>query len=125
MRGNLMGKRVDFSARTVITGDPNLALDELGVPWGIALNLTFPETVTPHNIERWVGAWGWGAGCWGPWLWVATAAGQGPGWLQGPPAGRPTLPGLAVALLQPLPPWPAHPPPLPYPRPRLQHAAAG
>lgn len=28
------------------------ALDELGVPWGIALNLTFPETVTPHNIER-------------------------------------------------------------------------
>ena len=39
---------------TVITGDPNLALDELGVPWGIALNLTFPETVTPHNIERWV-----------------------------------------------------------------------
>jgi DNA-directed RNA polymerase II subunit RPB1 len=55
-----MGKRVDFSARTVITGDPNLALDELGVPWGIALNLTFPETVTPHNIERWVGASGGG-----------------------------------------------------------------
>lgn len=52
MRGNLMGKRVDFSARTVITGDPNLALDELGVPWGIALNLTFPETVTVHNIEK-------------------------------------------------------------------------
>ncbi|KAL4452229.1 hypothetical protein ABPG75_007891 [Micractinium tetrahymenae] len=52
VRGNLMGKRVDFSARTVITGDPNLALDELGVPWGIALNLTFPETVTLHNIER-------------------------------------------------------------------------
>ena len=47
----MMGKRVDFSARTVITGDPNLALDELGVPWGIALNLTFPETVTPHNID--------------------------------------------------------------------------
>lgn len=52
VRGNLMGKRVDFSARTVITGDPNLALDELGVPWSIALTLTFPETVTPHNIER-------------------------------------------------------------------------
>lgn len=52
VRGNLMGKRVDFSARTVITGDPNLALDELGVPWGIALNLTFPETVTPHNIAK-------------------------------------------------------------------------
>ena len=52
VRGNLMGKRVDFSARTVITGDPNLALDELGVPWAIALNLTFPEVVTPHNMEK-------------------------------------------------------------------------
>ncbi|KAK2079991.1 hypothetical protein QBZ16_002386 [Prototheca wickerhamii] len=51
VRGNLMGKRVDFSARTVITGDPNLALDELGVPWSIALTLTFPEMVTPHNID--------------------------------------------------------------------------
>jgi DNA-directed RNA polymerase II subunit RPB1 len=51
VRGNLMGKRVDYSARTVITGDPNLALDELGVPWGIALNLTFPEVVTPHNVD--------------------------------------------------------------------------
>ena len=32
LRGNLMGKRVDFSARTVITPDPNLDLDQLGVP---------------------------------------------------------------------------------------------
>lgn len=32
MRGNLMGKRVDFSARTVISGDPNISIDELGVP---------------------------------------------------------------------------------------------
>jgi DNA-directed RNA polymerase II subunit RPB1 len=46
-----MGKRVDFSARTVITPDPNLSLDELGVPISIALNLTFPETVTSHNID--------------------------------------------------------------------------
>ncbi|XP_051201329.1 DNA-directed RNA polymerase II subunit RPB1 [Lolium perenne] len=52
VRGNLMGKRVDFSARTVITPDPNISIDELGVPWSIALNLTFPETVTPYNIER-------------------------------------------------------------------------
>ena len=55
MRGNLMGKRVDFSARTVISGDPNIALDELGVPWSIALNLTYPEAVTAHNIERYGG----------------------------------------------------------------------
>lgn len=43
LRGNLMGKRVDFSARTVITGDPNLALDEVGVPKSIAMTLTYPE----------------------------------------------------------------------------------
>ena len=47
-----MGKRVDFSARTVITPDPTINIDELGVPWSIALNLTIPETVTPYNIER-------------------------------------------------------------------------
>lgn len=47
-----MGKRVDFSARTVITPDPTINIDELGVPWSIALNLTYPETVTPYNIER-------------------------------------------------------------------------
>ncbi|XLU31412.1 hypothetical protein S245_067478, partial [Arachis hypogaea] len=52
IRGNLMGKRVDFSARTVITPEPNINIDELGVPWSIALNLTYPETVTPYNIER-------------------------------------------------------------------------
>lgn len=52
VRGNLMGKRVDFSARTVITPDPTINIDELGVPWSIALNLTYPETVTPYNLER-------------------------------------------------------------------------
>ncbi|KAJ3106572.1 DNA-directed RNA polymerase II subunit rpb1 [Phlyctochytrium bullatum] len=52
LRGNLMGKRVDFSARTVITGDPNLMVDQVGVPRSIARNLTFPETVTPFNIDR-------------------------------------------------------------------------
>lgn len=51
LRGNLMGKRVDFSARTVITPDPNLDLDQLGVPKSIAMNVTFPEVVTPHNID--------------------------------------------------------------------------
>jgi len=47
-----MGKRVDFSARTVITPDPNLALDQVGVPKTIATNLTLPETVTPYNLEK-------------------------------------------------------------------------
>lgn len=52
LRQNLMGKRVDFSARTVITGDPNLSLDEVGVPRSIARTLTYPESVTPFNIDR-------------------------------------------------------------------------
>ena len=52
IRGNLMGKRVDFSARTVITPDPNLAIDEVGVPRTIARNLTYPEIVTPFNINK-------------------------------------------------------------------------
>ncbi|KAK4542806.1 hypothetical protein LTR36_006182 [Oleoguttula mirabilis] len=52
LRGNLMGKRVDFSARTVITGDPNLSLDEVGVPRSIARTLTFPETVNAYNIGK-------------------------------------------------------------------------
>eukprot|EP01117_Protostelium_nocturnum_P012755 TRINITY_DN4718_c0_g2_i1.p1 TRINITY_DN4718_c0_g2~~TRINITY_DN4718_c0_g2_i1.p1 ORF type:complete len:1744 (-),score=622.93 TRINITY_DN4718_c0_g2_i1:65-5296(-) len=52
IRGNLMGKRVDFSARTVITADPNLSIDQLGVPRSIALNLTYPEIVTPFNIQK-------------------------------------------------------------------------
>lgn len=52
VRGNLMGKRVDFSARTVITPDPNLELDQLGVPLAIALNITIPVTVTPLNIDE-------------------------------------------------------------------------
>jgi len=52
LRQNLMGKRVDFSARTVITGDPNLSLDEVGVPFSTAKILTYPEVVTPYNIEK-------------------------------------------------------------------------
>lgn len=52
IRGNLMGKRVDFSARTVITPDPNLSIDELGVPLKIAMNLTFPEVVGPINRDE-------------------------------------------------------------------------
>jgi len=52
VRGNLMGKRVDFSARSVITPDPNIDVDQLGVPEEIAINLTFPEIVTQYNRDR-------------------------------------------------------------------------
>lgn len=51
VRGNLMGKRVDFSARSVITPDPNLSVTELGVPMKIALNLTKPVVVNKRNIS--------------------------------------------------------------------------
>jgi DNA-directed RNA polymerase II subunit RPB1 len=52
LRGNLMGKRVDFSARTVITGDPNIDVDEVGVPFSVAMTLTFPERVNVINKKR-------------------------------------------------------------------------
>lgn len=49
VRGNLMGKRVDYSARSVITPDPNLSIRELGVPKKIAMNLTTPVKVNARN----------------------------------------------------------------------------
>jgi len=51
IRGNLMGKRVDFSARSVITGDPNLSVKQLGVPMKIAKNLTKPVIVNDKNRD--------------------------------------------------------------------------
>lgn len=51
VRLNLMGKRVDFSGRTVITSDPYIDIDQLGVPLKIAMELTVPEEVTPYNIK--------------------------------------------------------------------------
>ena len=56
VRGNLMGKRVDYSARSVITPDANIDLDELGVPQEIAINLTFPEIVSIYNRDRLIAA---------------------------------------------------------------------
>jgi len=50
MRGNLMAKRVDFSARSVITADPNISIRELGVPMKIAKNITKPVVV--NNVNR-------------------------------------------------------------------------
>ncbi|TKA74890.1 hypothetical protein B0A49_06081, partial [Cryomyces minteri] len=51
-RGNLSGKRVDFSARTVISPDPNLGIDEVAVPLKVALNLTYPERVSRYNLKK-------------------------------------------------------------------------
>lgn len=51
-RGNLSGKRVDFSARTVISPDPNLGIDQVAVPVLVAKNMTYPERVQKHNLEK-------------------------------------------------------------------------
>ena len=51
MIAGIDSKRVNFSARTVITPDPTIDINELGVPLKIAMKVTFPEIVTPHNRE--------------------------------------------------------------------------
>ena len=53
VRNNLMGKRVDFSARSVIDGDPLISINQVGVPIEIAMNLTFPEIVNKYNGKYW------------------------------------------------------------------------
>jgi len=52
IRYNIQGKRVEFSARSVITPDPNISIAELGVPEKIAMNLTRPERVTEFNRQK-------------------------------------------------------------------------
>ncbi|MHA1368427.1 MAG: DNA-directed RNA polymerase subunit A' [Promethearchaeota archaeon] len=51
-RSNLSGKRVDFSARTVISPNPHLSINQVGVPKEIARELTVPIKVTEWNIEE-------------------------------------------------------------------------
>ncbi|MFC1723841.1 DNA-directed RNA polymerase subunit A', partial [Nanoarchaeota archaeon] len=51
IRHNLAGKRTNFSARTVISPDPMISLNEVGVPKTVAMKLTIPERVTEWNAE--------------------------------------------------------------------------
>ena len=78
-RKNMMGKRVNFACRSVISPDPYLGAGEIGVPPYFAARLSFPERVTPWNVEvrkntvLWIPAdslfeavealWLWGSGC--------------------------------------------------------------
>ena len=48
----MMGKRVNYAARSVISADPNLSTKEVGVPLFIAKKLTFPEPVNEYNFKR-------------------------------------------------------------------------
>ena len=50
VRGHLMGKRVDFSARSVISPDPVIDLDEVGIPMQVAMQITLPEKVCASNL---------------------------------------------------------------------------
>ena len=49
-RMNMMGKRVNFAARSVISPDPNIETNEIGVPLVFARKLTYPQPVTTHNF---------------------------------------------------------------------------
>eukprot|EP00268_Persea_americana_P026340 TRINITY_DN25729_c0_g1_i2.p1 TRINITY_DN25729_c0_g1~~TRINITY_DN25729_c0_g1_i2.p1 ORF type:complete len:1385 (-),score=229.29 TRINITY_DN25729_c0_g1_i2:420-4574(-) len=51
-RGNLSGKRVEFTGRTVISPDPNLKITEVAIPILMAQILTYPERVSNYNIEK-------------------------------------------------------------------------
>jgi DNA-directed RNA polymerase I subunit RPA1 len=66
-RMNMMGKRVNYAARSVISPDPNIETNEIGVPPVFAKKLTYPEPVTSHNfrdmqqavingVDKWPGA---------------------------------------------------------------------
>ncbi len=50
-RHNLAGKRVNYAARTVISPDPKIAFNEVGVPKIVAMELTVPERVTEWNMD--------------------------------------------------------------------------
>lgn len=51
-RQNLLGKRVEYSGRTVISPDPNCAIDEVIVPQDMAKILTYPERVNRYNLDK-------------------------------------------------------------------------
>lgn len=50
-RKNMMGKRVNFAARSVISPDPFIGTGEIGVPPYFAMRLSYPERVTAFNVE--------------------------------------------------------------------------
>lgn len=51
-RKHMMGKRVNYAARSVISPDPNIETNEIGVPPVFATKLTYPEPVTAYNIAE-------------------------------------------------------------------------
>lgn len=58
IRMNLMGKRTEFSARSVLSGDPNLSMNEIGIPPSVARTLTVPVKVNRYNLQTILGSGG-------------------------------------------------------------------
>ncbi|XP_052901763.1 DNA-directed RNA polymerase I subunit RPA1 [Anopheles moucheti] len=52
IRMNMMGKRVNHAARTVITPDPYIGIEEIGIPTRFAKKLSYPVPVTPWNVTE-------------------------------------------------------------------------
>uniref|UniRef100_A0A0E0Q036 DNA-directed RNA polymerase subunit n=1 Tax=Oryza rufipogon TaxID=4529 RepID=A0A0E0Q036_ORYRU len=52
LRQKMMGKRVNYACRSVISPDPYLAVNEIGIPPVFATRLTYPEKVTPWNARK-------------------------------------------------------------------------
>lgn len=52
IRLNMMGKRVNYAARTVITPDPLISVDEIGIPEIFARKLSYPVPVTSWNVTQ-------------------------------------------------------------------------
>ena len=48
----MMGKRVDYACRSVISPDPYINTNEIGVPLVFAMKLTYPQPVTPWNFQQ-------------------------------------------------------------------------
>ncbi len=51
-RRNILGKRVRYMIRSVITGDANIRINEIGIPVAAAKNIPYPETVSEDNIDE-------------------------------------------------------------------------
>jgi DNA-directed RNA polymerase I subunit RPA1 len=49
---NMMGKRVNFACRSVISPDLNINTNQIGVPEIFAKKLTYPQPVTPWNVHE-------------------------------------------------------------------------
>ncbi|KAL3692818.1 hypothetical protein R1sor_006469 [Riccia sorocarpa] len=53
LKAHILSKRSNYSARNIVNGDPNLRVDEIGIPKEVALRLTIKEEVNRLNLSKW------------------------------------------------------------------------